>query len=108
MDMSDKPEFGKPPQRGPARPTLPEPVEIAKFWKNRRHDAVVVTLETFKDRNVVNVRQHVMDKTGKLVPTSKGITLVILRLPELSAAIAKALAKAKELNLLDGADEAAE
>jgi len=85
--------------------TLPEPVEIAKFWKNRRHDAIVVTLETYKERNIINVRQHMMNREGKLLPTGKGIALVVLRLPELSAAIVKALAKAQELGLLDGADD---
>lgn len=88
--------------------TLPEPIKIASFWKNRRHDAVVVTLETFKERNVVNVRQHMMSREGKLVPTSKGITLVIPRLPELSAALVKALAKAQALGLLDGTEDEAD
>jgi Transcriptional Coactivator p15 (PC4) len=90
----------------PRRPTLDEPLEIAKFWKNRRHDAVVVSLQTFEGRNIVNVRTHVMDKSGRLVPTSKGVAMVVLRLPELAAAVTKALAKARELGLLDGGDEA--
>ena len=34
------------------RPTLPEPVEIAKFWKNRRHDAIVVTKALEKAREL--------------------------------------------------------
>jgi transcriptional coactivator p15 (PC4) len=87
-----------------ARVTLPEPVEIAKFWKNRRHDAVVTTLSTFEGRNLVDIRTHVMDRKGCLVPTPKGVSIVVLRLPELAAAVNKALAKAKELGLLD--DEA--
>ena len=37
------------------RVTLPEPVEIAKFWKNRRHDAIVTTLSTFEGRNIVEM-----------------------------------------------------
>jgi hypothetical protein len=84
-----------------ARITLPEPVEIAKFWKNRRHDAIVVSLSTFEGRNLVDVRQHFMTKEGKLAPTQKGLALVVLRLPELAAAIAKALETARSLGLLD-------
>ena len=88
------------------RPTLPEPVEIAKFWKNRRHDAVVVSLSTYEGRNIVDVRTHTMNQ-GRLVPTTKGVAIVVLRLPELAKAITKALAKAQELGLIpvDGDDE---
>jgi hypothetical protein len=89
-----------------ARPTIPEPIEIAKFWKNRRHDAVVTTLSTYEGRNIVDVRQHEMSTDGRLLRTKKGVAMVVLRLPELAAAINKALAKAKELGLLDGQGEA--
>ncbi len=82
-----------------ARVTLPEPVEIAKFWKNRRHDAIVVSLSTYEGKNIVDVRMHAMKK-GRLLPTPKGVAMVILRLPELAKAVTKALAKAKELGLL--------
>jgi hypothetical protein len=61
------------------RPTLPEPVEIAKFWKNRRHDAVVVSLSTYEGRNIVDVRTHTINN-GRLVPTVKGVAIVVLRL----------------------------
>jgi hypothetical protein len=87
-----------------SKPTLDEPVQISSFWKNRRHDAVVTTLSTFEGRNVVDVRTHVMDRKGCLVPTPKGVSILVLRLPELADAVNKALAKAKELGLLD--DEA--
>jgi hypothetical protein len=87
------------------RPTLDEPVIVHQFWKNRKHDAVIVTLSTYEGRNLVDVRQHFMNKEGKLQPTSKGVAMVILRLPDLAKAVTKALAKAKELGLID--DEAA-
>jgi ABC-type amino acid transport substrate-binding protein len=90
-----------------SRVTLPEPVEIAKFWKNRRHDAIVVSLSTYEGRNLVDVRQHFSGSDGKLKPTGKGVALVVLRLPELAEAINKALEKARELGLLDD-DERAE
>jgi hypothetical protein len=88
------------------RPTLTEPLEIAKFWKNRRHDAIVVSLSTYEGKNIVDVRMHAM-KQGRLVPTPKGVAIVVLRLPDLAKAINKALKQAKELGLIpdDGTGE---
>jgi hypothetical protein len=82
-------------------------VIVHQFWKNRKHDAVVVSLSTYEGRNLVDVRQHFMTKEGKLAPTQKGLAMVVLRLPDLAKAITKALAKAQELGLLDD-DGAAE
>jgi hypothetical protein len=83
------------------KPTLDEPIVVAKFWKNRQHDAIVTTLSTYEGRNLVDIRMHRMDQAGHLVPTQKGVALVVLRLPELVAAVNKALEKAKELGLID-------
>jgi hypothetical protein len=87
------------------RPTLDEPIEVAKFFKNRRKDVIVVSLSTFEGRNLVDVRQHFTNEQGQMRPTSKGVALVVLRLPELAAAVNKALAKAQELGLLDDESE---
>ena len=84
--------------------TLPEPIEIAKFWKNRRHDAIVVSISTFEGRNLIDVRQHFMNGEGKLQPSPKGVAMTVLRLPDLHKAITKALAKAQELGLLESED----
>jgi hypothetical protein len=86
-------------------PTLDEPVIISQFWKNRRHDAIVVSLSTYEGCNLIDVRTHIM-KDGRLVPTPKGVQMVVRRLPDLAAALTKALAKARELNLLpeDGSE----
>jgi transcriptional coactivator p15 (PC4) len=89
-----------------ARPKLAEPVEIAKFWKNRKGEAVIVTLKDFDGRTIVDIRTHFTTKDGKFQPTGKGLALMVLRLPELAAAVNKALAKAREIGLLD--DEASE
>jgi hypothetical protein len=89
------------------RPTLDEPVIVDRFWKNRRHDAIVVSLSTFEGKNLVDLRMHAM-KEGRLVPTPKGVAMVIPRLPDLARAITKALAKAKELGLLDDDEGAGE
>jgi hypothetical protein len=94
------------PRKGRSRPTLSEPLTVARFWKNRAHDAVVVELSTFEGRNVLDVRLNVMSR-GRLVPTPKGISLAVLRLPDLAKAINKALKQARELGLLpdDGPGE---
>lgn len=88
----------------PRKPTLDEPIEIAKFWKNRRGEAVIVSLSTYEGHNLVDLRTHGTDRTGRLVPTTKGLAIVVLRLPDLAAAVIKALAKARELGLVDAED----
>jgi hypothetical protein len=86
------------PSRG--RPTLAEPIEW-RLWKNRqRRDAVVVALSTFENRNLISVRLYTTSTEGKMLPTAKGVSLVVARLPELAAAINRAMAKAKELGLI--------
>jgi hypothetical protein len=83
-----------------ARKTLPEPLVIEKFWANRSHIALVVSLETFEQTNLIDIRKHVIDPSGRLVPTPKGIALKITRLPDLQKAITKALKQARALGLL--------
>jgi hypothetical protein len=90
------------------RPALDQPIEVAKFFKNRRKDIIVVSLSTFEGRNLVDVRQFFTNEQGQIRPTSKGVAMVVLRLPELAAAINKALKQAQELGLLDDKREAAE
>jgi hypothetical protein len=86
----------------PRKPQLSEPVIVDRMWANRQHDAVFVTLQTYRDHNLIDIRKHAMDGAGKLVPTPKGIALKINRLPDLAKAIDKALRKARELGLIDG------
>jgi hypothetical protein len=83
------------------RPTLPEPIEIAKFWKNRQNKiAIVVSLRHYEGHNLVDVREHFTDQAGCMRPTTKGLAMVVRRLPEFSNAIRRALEKARELDLL--------
>jgi ABC-type amino acid transport substrate-binding protein len=89
----------------PRKPQLTEPVIVERLWANRQHDAVYVTLSTFRDQNLVDIRKHSMDRSGKLVPTPKGFALKITRLPDLAKAVNKALTKAIELGLLNGSAE---
>jgi Transcriptional Coactivator p15 (PC4) len=88
-------------------PPLPEPIEICKFWKNRRRDkAIVVSLSAYEETNIVNVREHFVGSDGIMRPTTKGIATSVRRLPELSNALRKALERARALNLLpeDGSE----
>lgn len=90
------------------RPELAEPIPF-RFFKNRRKDVVAVTLQAFtpagKDPiNVVDVRLFAMNKAGTNVPTPKGVSMSVNRLPDLHQAITKALAKAQELGLLDDSE----
>lgn len=87
--------------------SLDEPVEIAKFWKNRqRQIAIVVSLSSYEGHNLINIREYFTDKAGCMRPSTKGLSAVVRRLPELSRALCLALEKARALDLLpDGSDE---
>jgi hypothetical protein len=89
-----------------ARVTLPEPKIVDSFHRNRRHEALVSKLLTHEGRNIFDIRIHVM-KDGRLVPTPKGVTVVVHRLPQLARAVIKGLKQARELGLLpdDGVRE---
>jgi hypothetical protein len=84
------------------RVTLPEPVEIVKFWKGRRRDkAVVITLSTYEQTNIVNVREHHVGTDGIMRPTTRGLAMSVKHLGELAAGITKALARARALELIE-------
>jgi hypothetical protein len=89
------------------RVTLPESIEIAKFWKNRRrNESVHVSLSEYEGRCLINVRVYCTGTDGIDRPTPKGVAMGIRKLPELARTLVKAEAKARELGLLD--DERAE
>jgi len=79
-----------------------EPIEIAKFWANRRGEAVIVRLIDLEGRWFFDARRYYTDKHGKFAPTAKGLTLSVLKLPEFVKAITKAEAEARNRGLLDG------
>jgi len=86
---------------GARRPELTEPVVVDQWWANRRHDAIVTTLSTFKGHTIADIRKHAMNREGKLVPTSKGIAMKVTRLGDLLKAVQKAIEKSEELGLID-------
>jgi transcriptional coactivator p15 (PC4) len=80
---------------------LPEPIEVAKWWKSRRRDiAVVVSLRHYEGNNLVDVREYFTDQAGCMKPSTRGLAMVVRRLPEFSRALRLALEKARALNLL--------
>jgi hypothetical protein len=79
-------------------------VVIARFWRNRKGEAVVVQLRQFEGRAIADTRVYFTTKDGKLQPTRKGLSIVVARLPDLAAALTKAHARAIELGLLAAAD----
>jgi hypothetical protein len=82
-------------------PAIAEPVEIASFWKNRKGDFIRVSLQSWEQHNICDVRQFFTGRDGRVQPTKRGITVAVRRIPELLAAVAKAHRKAIELGLLD-------
>ena len=89
-----------------ARETLPEAVEIAKFWKSRnRAEHVRVDLSEYKGHSLINVRIWQTGSDGIDRPTAKGIAMSVRKLPQLASALTKAEAKAIELGLLQGDDD---
>jgi len=98
MEISETERAGKARR---SQPTIEEPITVGKFFKNRAHDIVAVTLSTFNGRNVVDVRQFFTNKQGIDCPTAKGVAMDVRKLPELARAIRRAVVKAQELGILD-------
>lgn len=90
---------------GNSKPELLEPIVVDRFFSNRRKDVISTALQSYKGHALVDVRKHVHDREGKIVPTSKGITMKVTRLLDLQKAIGKAVDKARELGLLDGGED---
>lgn len=86
------------------RPLLDEPVIVAEWWKNRGGNSIRISLQSYKGRNLVDLRTWFGGDDGRLKP-GKGFSAVIAHLPRMVAELEKALAKARELGLIDD-DEA--
>jgi hypothetical protein len=82
-------------------PTLPEPIVISRWWKNRGGEAVCVRLGDHRGRTMIDVRTWAVDRDGILRPSHKGIALSVRHLPVLFKAIAKAYATARAHGLID-------
>ncbi len=86
---------------------LAKPIEIGKFWKNRRRDtAIVVSLSPTKATTSSMSGSISLANDGCMRPTTKGLAMVVRRLPEFSRVLRLALERARALDLLP--DEGAE
>ena len=82
------------------RPTLSAPIVVDEFWKNRNGDAIRVTLSSYKDHNLIDLRTWWTGDDGTLKP-GKGFSCGVRHLPHLIKGFNKALGKARELGLID-------
>jgi hypothetical protein len=83
------------------RPTLPEPVMVDRFWRDRAGRAIFTRLTTYEGHNLVDIRTFFTGADGTMQP-AKGLSCSVTRLPDLLKALQKAHAKAIELGLIDG------
>jgi hypothetical protein len=82
------------------KPSLSEPVEIAKFWKNQKGEAIVVRLSPYEGHILIDQRAWFTAQDGTLKP-GKGLACSVRHLPELAEALNKALTEARARGLLD-------
>ena len=74
------------------------PIDIASWPRNSR-ETIQVCLDNFKGHDTVDTRCWYVGTDGELKP-GKGLALSVKHLPELSAALAKALEAAKSHGLI--------
>jgi hypothetical protein len=79
---------------------LTEPIEIGKFFKNRKGDFIVVQIKQFEGVIFADARQFFTDTDGISRPTKKGLAVSLRHLPELITLLGKALRQAHALGLL--------
>ena len=63
-------------------------------------ERIVIGFREFKGHQYVDIRTEFRDKEGKWLPTKKGVTVGFETFEDLATLIQKAVAKAKELELL--------
>lgn len=87
--------------------TLDAPVIISKFWKSGRDrkNSIVVAIKQYEGHVFLDCRMFGTNSEGQSVPTAKGLTIGMLRLPEFVKAVQKAHAMALEMGLIDEAAE---
>jgi hypothetical protein len=88
-----------------SKPSLSEPIEVAKFWKNRKGEAIIVRLSSYEGHILIDQRSWFTAQDGTLKP-GKGLACALRHLPELAAALNKAVNEARARGLLDEAAEA--
>lgn len=94
------PPSRKTTQTVPSGMVISETLLIAEFKKNRGGDSVRVRLRPYETHTIIDIRTWESDLKGYRTP-GKGFACAVAKLPELARAIDKALAKARELGLID-------
>ncbi len=109
--VSPQSRDGSAPRSAPAEPRLHGgngvedsttwPITVAKFRKGEAE--LRVTLDRFKGRFVVDVRQwEAFTPAGVFFATKRGVTLAVERLPDLAKALADAETLSRSLGLIGG------
>ena len=80
---------------------LAGPIVISTWAKNGR-ETLQVRLDTFKGQPVIDARAWYIGSDGELKPGRGGFTVSVKHLPDLAAALAKALDVAKAHGLIAG------
>jgi hypothetical protein len=96
--------YRKTSRKMPARQCpIADPIPIAKFWKSPRDrkQSVVLAIKHYEGHTFLDCRLFGTNAEGQSVPTAKGLTIGMARLLEFSAAVTKAVERAKGLGLLD-------
>ena len=84
-------------------PTIPEPLTVGEWWRNRSGQSIRVVLRDYNGHPLLDVRNWWTGDDGVLHP-GKGFACRVKHLPQLAATIAKALTKARELGLIGESD----
>jgi len=93
--------YRKTDRRQAPKPALSEPVEVKKFFANRRGDVVIIAIRQIEGGPpVLDVRKFFTDEAGVLRPTKKGVSVAIIRAPDLCDGVTKAVKIAQQLGLL--------
>jgi hypothetical protein len=79
----------------------PRPALVIAEWDRNAREVVRVALDQYNGRHTINVRVWYRDDDDVLKPSKSGITLAVKHLPALSDAMAQALAKARQLELIE-------
>lgn len=84
----------------PAREAkIRQPIEVARWDKNRDGEQFVVTLSSYEGYDMLSFRVWFKDKDGEMRPTKKGIAFSERHLPRLFAALRDAFKAAKGAGL---------
>jgi hypothetical protein len=103
MPIADGADARDAPQNARGGATLADPIPIAKLWKSPRdrRQTIVLAIKQYEGHTFLDCRLHDTNQDGQTVPTKKGLTVGMPKLQEFAAAVAKALATARELGLID-------